>query len=437
MAQRQVLWLFGLLLLAATQSAAAVVVNGVRASSSTGSNSTRIVLDMDTRQPSHTLFQLKHPDRVVIDIDGAQMSAAAPALPNSVGVLRSVRTARHAKDDDRLRIVLDLERGVQVRSYFVGPSDTARERLVIDLGAQDRQSTIKRARSIKRDIVIAVDPGHGGRDPGAIGKYKTQEKDVVLAIGRLLVDRINQQSGMSAFLVRADDRLIDHFERFEKARRVDADLFVSIHADAVQDRRARGSSVYALTMKDATDKAAARLAASQNASLVGGVELDDKEPDLRTLLVDLSMRATINASLDVGAFVLKELGKINKLHRSQVQQAGFRVLRAPDVPSILVETAYISNPDEERKLGNPAHQRKLANAVFTGIRQYFSANPPVDSVFANAQTAPPRTHTIRSGDTLSQIADRYRVSLASLRQENQLNSDRIRIGQVLRIPAGG
>ena len=419
--------------------AAATVVEGVRAWAE--ADHTRIVLDLDG-PVRHNLFTLRDPSRVVIDLAGGRFGESSPRLPAQVGVVRNVRAAE--RPDGSLRIVLDLDKAVQAKSFFAGPGGGTAERLVIDLGERARQRTVKRApaQAQSRDIVIAVDPGHGGRDPGAIGKRKTREKDVVMAIGRKLVDKINAEPGMSAFLVRKRDVKIDHRERMERARRANADLFVSIHADAVEDRRARGSSVYALSLKGASDEAARRLAARENASLIGGVTLRDKEPVLASVLMDLSQTATINASIDVGEAVLKRMGGVNRLHRNTVQQAGFLVLKSPDVPSILVETAYISNPDEERKLTSASHQHRLADAIFAGIRDYYLVNPPVDTLFAQRAARQREadaavTYTIAAGDTLSEIAERHRVSLRALRRENKLRGDRIRVGQVLRIPAGG
>lgn len=414
---------------------AGVVVEGVRAWAE--KDSTRIVFDLNTNA-THNLFTLRQPNRVVVDITNGQLGNLEQALPSNIGVVKNIRIAQRGARD--LRIVLDLDSAVQARSFYAGPAGGSAQRLVIDLGARARSSTVKRIESTERDIVIAVDPGHGGRDPGAIGKHKTREKDVVLAIGRQLVAKLNSEQGFSAFLVRDADVLIDHRERLESARKANADLFVSIHADAVDDRRARGSSVYALSVKGASDEASRRLAAKQNASLIGGVSLPDADPVLASVLMDLSQNATINSSLDIGDYILGELGKVNKLHRRTVQQAGFIVLKSPDVPSILVETAYISNPDEERKLASSAHQKKLANAIYTGIKQYFYDNAPVDTLVARRAVTPQRqarTYTIGPGDTLSEIADRHRVSLSQLRRENRLSNDRIRVGQIIRIPAGG
>lgn len=421
------------------QASASTVVEGVRAWAE--ADHTRIVLDLDG-PVRHNLFTLRNPSRVVIDLAKGRFDAGATNLPANVGVVRNVRAAE--QPDGSLRIVLDLDKAVQAKSFFAGPGAGTAERLVIDLGERAGPSPVKRAstQSKGRDIVIAVDPGHGGVDPGAVGKNKTREKDVVMAISRKLVDKINAEPGLSAFLVRKRDLKIDHWERMERARRANADLFVSVHADAVEDRRAYGSSVYALSLKGASDEAARRLANRENAALIGDVQLRDKEPVLASVLMDLSQNATINASIDIGEAVLKRMGRVNRLHRRTVQQAGFIVLKSPDVPSILVETAYISNPDEERRLNDSAHQHRVADAVYQGIRDYYLVNPPVDSLFAQRASqgqivAGPVTYTIAAGDTLSEIAERHRVSLRALRSENRIRGDRIRVGQVLRIPTGG
>ena len=243
---------------------------------------------------------------------------------------------------------------------------------------------------------------------------------------------------MRAVLIRDRDVFVDHRERMAIARRHNADLFISVHADAVNDRRARGASVYALSLKGASDEAARQLAERENASVrIGGVTLDDKDEVLAQVLIDLSQNASLSASLDVGDDVIRELAQIGRVHRRTVQQAGFIVLKSPDMPSILVETAYISNPDEERKLRSGDHQQKLAAAILRGIRKYFHENPPPDTQIAlSARRAPsvPVSHVIARGDTLSEIAERYNVSLADIRRANQLRNDRIRVGQKLRIP---
>jgi N-acetylmuramoyl-L-alanine amidase len=417
---------------------ASVTVEGIRVSAQDAS--TRVVLDLDATA-EHNVFTLRQPNRVVIDLRNGRLDDTVTALPENIGFVRSVRVGKRGERD--LRIVIDLSQAVQASSFFAGPVANRGDRLVIDLGERRAPTAVKRApadESQARDLVVVVDPGHGGRDPGAIGSRKTREKDVVLAISRKLVNRLNAEPGMRAFLTRDKDVLVPHRERMEQARRAGADLFISVHADAVEDPRARGSSVYALSLKGASDEAAKRLAERENAHLIGGVSLDT-EPVLASVLMDLSQNASIGASIEVGDHVIAELGRIGRLHRNTVQTAGFMVLKSPDVPSILVETAYISNPQEERNLASPAHQDKLANAIFLGVRSYFYSNPPADTVVARLvrerAEAEPRTYRIARGDTLSAIAERYRVSLRELRSQNRLGSDKIRVGQVITIPSGG
>lgn len=288
--------------------------------------------------------------------------------------------------------------------------------------------------------MIAIDPGHGGHDPGAVGRNRTREKDVALAISKELYKRINAEPGMRAVLVRDRDVYIDHRDRTAIAKRNNADLFLSVHADAVDDRRAAGASVYALSLKGASDEAAMQLALRENAAVsvsVGGVSLDGKDERLAKVLMDLSQNASLSTSLEIGDKVIGEMGKVAKLHRRKVQQAGLLVLKSPDMPSILVETAFISNPAEEKKLRDKGHQGRLANAILAGLRNYYYTNPPQDTKIAmELRRTPTRQvrHVIARGDTISEIAERYNVSAAAIRRANRLSTDNIRIGQTLNIP---
>lgn len=343
--------LTGLLLLGAAAWADTTVEN-VRIWAE--SDKTRVVLDL-SRSVEHSIFTLRNPHRVVIDLKDSRLSAALTDMPAGTGAVRAIRSGLRA--DGQLRVVIDLNQDVRSRTFTAGPNGQYGDRLVIDLQRANSLSTVKRASEEYqpgRDIVIAIDPGHGGHDPGAIGKQRTREKDVALAISRELARRINAEPGMRAILVRNGDVYIDHRARTAIARRNRADLFVSIHADAVDDRRASGASVYALSLKGASDEAAKQLAERENAS-VGGVSLDDKDDVLASVLIDLSQNASLSASLDVGDKVIGEMSKVAKMHRRTVQQAGFLVLKSPDMPSILVEAAFISNPDEERRLRDPAY----------------------------------------------------------------------------------
>ncbi|MEO0996760.1 MAG: N-acetylmuramoyl-L-alanine amidase [Pseudomonadota bacterium] len=433
--------LAALSLCSATALAAPAEVHNIRLWSE-GAH-TRVVLDLSERV-AYNLFPLRNPDRLVIDIADGRLDKSLATLPDGTGVVAGVRAATRGNDD--LRIVLDLSTVARPRTSFAGPLKSVGERLVIDLvdpGVPQARRSASVADLPARDIVVAIDPGHGGRDPGAMGRGKTREKDVVLAIAKRLARRIDAEPGMQAYLTRREDRLVAHRERMESARRKNADLFISIHADAFTDARAHGSSVYALSLTGASNEAARRLAESQNAALIGGVTLSDKDAVLASVLMDLSQNAAISAGIQAGSAVLKELGRVGRVHKRKVQQANFAVLRSPDVPSILVETAFISNPDEERRLRDAAHQERLATAVFNGVRNYFRSNPPPDTLYARrgSDTAPaapaePIRHVIVRGDTLSEIAERYNVRMSTLRSVNKLRDDRVRVGQVLTIPIG-
>lgn len=399
---------------------------------------TRVVLDL-SKTTRHTIITLRGPDRLVIDLTDSRLAESIRDMPSGAGAVKRIRSGVSA--DGKLRVVLDLSSAVRSRSFTTGPNSKYGDRLVIDLHKSGNLQTVKRASenfTKGRDIVIAVDPGHGGHDPGAIGRAKTREKDVALAIGRELARRINAEPGMKAIMVRDGDYYVDHRKRMEIARRNKADLFISVHADAVHDRRARGASVYALSTKGASDEEARLLAERENASVqIGGVALNDKDAVLAEVLLDLSQNAALSASLDVGNKVAAELGRIGRMHRKTVQTAGLLVLKSPDMPSILVETAFISNPEEEKRLRDKAHQGRIANSVLAGVRNYFYTNPPPDTRIAmEVRKSPTRQvrHVIARGDTISEIAQRYNVSATSIRAANKLSNDNIRIGQTLSIP---
>ena len=428
-----------LLLLLAPAAFAGPSVENVRIWSE--NNKTRVVLDL-SHSVQHNIFTLRGPDRLVIDLKDSRLAKSLTAMPQGAGAVRSIRSAVRA--DGQLRVVLDLNTAVRSRTFTAGPNATYGDRLVIDLEKEGALSTVKRASEgyrPGRDIVIAVDAGHGGHDPGAVGQKRTREKDVALQLSRELASRINAEPGMKAVMIRNSDIYVDHRKRTSIARRQKADLFVSIHADAVNDRRAKGASVYALSLKGASDEAARQLARRENAS-VGGVSLDDKDDVLASVLLDLSQSAALSASLDVGNKVAAEMGKVAKMHRTSVQQAGLLVLKSPDLPSILVETAFISNPSEEKKLREKGYQGRLSNAILAGIRNYYYTNPPPDTQIAmDLRREPARQvrHVVTRGDTVSEIAERYNVSKAVIRRANKLSNDKIRIGQTLSIPifAGG
>jgi len=347
-------------------------LTGIRVSQSSEKH-TRIVFDM-TGEFEHRLFTLADPHRVVIDLGNTRKSQAIAISSRTTQLMSGIRSA--SKGDDRLRVVIDLHGKARPRSFELKPDGISGHRLVIDLHATNLSPTpIKTSQQQrnkrKKQFVIAIDPGHGGRDPGAIGRKGTREKDVALSVSKKLKTLINRNSSYRAVLTRDGDRYMALRNRVKKAREAKADIFVSLHADSFHSPTVKGASVYALSLRGASSEAARWIAKKENASdLIGGISLDDKDDLIASVLLDLSQTATIQDSLDLGSDVLQQMGKVSKLNNRQVQQAGFAVLKAPDMPSILIETAFLSNPAEERKLRDPKYQRKLANAVFSGIRNH-------------------------------------------------------------------
>jgi N-acetylmuramoyl-L-alanine amidase len=397
----------------------------------------RLVFDTSSAV-KHTLFRLKKPDRLVIDIKRARLVGKLPPVDAGNPVIRRLRTG--VREGGDLRVVLDLKTPIKPKSFVLKPNRKYGHRLVVDLynstaatvASEKQQPTKQVAEASPRDVIIAIDAGHGGEDPGAMGRSGTYEKTVVLGIARKLAALVEKEPGMRPVLIRDGDYYLGLRKRMEKAREKRADVFISIHADAFRDPRVSGSSVYTLSQRGASSEAARWLAEQENsADLVGGVKLEDKDELLASVLLDLSQTATLQASHQLAKKVFRRLKKIGKTHKRKVQQAGFVVLKSPDIPSILVETAYISNPKEERKLKNQRHQQKIAKAIIGGIRDYFRYHAPPGTILAKLA---PREYTITRGDTLGQIARRYEVSLRSLRNANGLSGDRIRVGQVLRIP---
>lgn len=403
----------------------------------TAPDHTRLVFGLSS-PVVHKVFSLDNPSRLVVDLNNAKFDAVVPAFTTNHKVVNQIRQASRNKND--LRVVIDLKTAVKAKSFVLKPNDNYGHRLVVDLYPK-QNAVAKPPAVVKKSVssaqhnkwVVAIDAGHGGEDPGAQGHRGTREKEVVLAIAKKLATLVNQQPNMQAYLVRSGDYYIGLRERMEKARKAKADLFVSIHADAFKDQRARGSSVYVLSTRGASSEAARWLAKSENAAdLVGGVSLDDKDGMLASVLLDLSQNHTEDASAKVASEVLKNLKGVGHVHKKQVQRAGFMVLKSPDIPSILVETAFISNKDEEAKLRSPRHQMKMANAIMKGVKTYFAHQRlPSEPTIRMAAA----TYKIQRGDTLSGIAQRHRVSLSSLKKANDMRSSKIKVGQVIQIPS--
>lgn len=430
-----------MLLLAMPLQAAQVQVKGVRIWAAP--DNTRVVFDL-AAPVQHEILQLDNPERLVIDMKQARLDREPAQPAGDDNYLEGLRSASRNGDD--LRVVFDLKKSVTSKAFLLQPNERYGHRLVIDIFPPDgdkaigspqspSKSVAERAGSL-RDVIVAIDAGHGGEDPGAIGSHGTQEKEVVMQIARKLADKVNRRSGMRAILTRDGDYFLPLRRRIEIAREHQADLFISLHADAFRDRRVHGSSVYVLSKRGASSEAARWLAEQENASdLIGGVSLEDKDDVLKSVLLDLSQTGTLEVSIDVAERLINGLSRTGKVHRRDVQSAGFLVLKAPDIPSVLVETAFISNPEEERKLRDKAHQERLTNALLDGLQGYFDVHAPEGTLLAARDRM--KKHIISRGDTLSTIAQQYRVSQDRIKQSNGLKTDKIKVGQVLIIPPGG
>ncbi len=428
-------------------------------------DNTRLVFDL-SGPVQHSVFTLSAPSRLVIDVNGAHLTTRLDQLNFANTPITGIRAAQRTPDD--LRVVIDLSAVVNPKSFTLAPNQQYGNRLVVDLYDQEAtpspsvpatavpdtpqlpvtpaQPSVKlpRVPGGKRDIVVAVDAGHGGEDPGAIGAKGQHEKDITLAIAKALQQQINQEKGFRAELVRTGDYFIPLRKRTEIARKKGADLFVSIHADAAPRPSAFGASVFALSDRGATSETARWLADNENRSdLIGGVgsvSLDDKDRMLAGVLLDLSMTASLASSLNVGQKVLTHIGRATPLHKRRVEQAAFMVLKSPDIPSILVETGFISNPNEALKLTSTSHQQTLARSIASGVRQFFQQNPPPGTYLAALRDqgrlpTGPRQHVVAPGESLASIAQRYQVSPAALRGANGLKSDTVKVGQALSVPA--
>ncbi|AJO76252.1 N-acetylmuramoyl-L-alanine amidase [Pseudomonas sp. MRSN 12121] len=460
---RALVTVVGLLLTAlAVDALAATQVRSVRLWRAP--DNTRLVFDL-SGPVQHSVFTLTAPDRLVIDINGATLGGPLNVATANTPIT-AMRSAQRTPTD--LRVVIDLKKAVTPKSFTLTPNAQYGNRLVVDLFDNPADAApppppapnvatvpavpvtpskpeikLPPAPAGKRDIVVVIDAGHGGEDPGASGSRGQHEKDVVLSIARELQRQVNGLKGFRAELTRTGDYFIPLRGRTEIARKKGADLFVSIHADAAPSTAAFGASVFALSDRGATSETARWLADSENRSdLIGGagnVSLDDKDRMLAGVLLDLSMTASLTSSLNVGQKVLSNIGRVTPLHKQRVEQAGFMVLKSPDIPSILVETGFISNANEASKLATASHQQALARSISSGVRQFFQQNPPPGTYIAWLRDSGkiaqgPRDHRVSPGETLAMIAVRYQVSAATLRSANKLSSDELKVGQTLTIP---
>ncbi len=418
---------------------------------------TRVVFDLD-RQVKYSVFALENPHRVVIDLTGVVMRTELSQLDFKDSPVTGMRSGKRADAD--LRIVLDLANGVNPSSFMLAANGELKDRLVVDLydagvvpAVPDLAMEERPEEALQRDIIVAIDAGHGGEDPGALGYDKRiREKDVALAIARAIFDRLEAVPGYRPVLVRDGDYSVQLQRRPQIARQNRADIFLSIHADSFSTTRAEGVTVYALSERIAEDENVRRVAEKENsADLLGGVagdtSLRDIEDDLARTLLDLSMAWSIEQSVTAGSYILNSLSSVATLRRDKTQQGNLWVLRSPDIPSLLIETGYLSNPDEAKQLNTAAYQRRLADGIVQGVMRYFYDRPPEDTLVAwqKANNIAPTlagsnlagSHVVVRGDSLSMIAQRYGVTTSALREANNLRGDVVQLGQELTIPGAG
>ena len=363
---------------------------------------TKLRLVFDLSGPvQYKTFTLSAPERIIIDVSGAHLEGDFSQLALENTPIKSIRSGHFGASDTR--IVLDLTSPVQLNSFLLGPEGSQGNRLVLDLGhdalarapvqlaavaplVKEPQAPLAARDRSKRDIMVVVDAGHGGKDPGAVGSRGEREKDVVLSIAQLLAKRLKREKGFDVRLVRNDDFFVPLRKRVDIARKYNADMFISVHADAAPRLTASGASVFALSENGATSATARFMAQRENgADLIGAtslLNLKDKDPMLAGVILDMSMNATIAASLELGHTVLGSLEGVTTLHQKRVEQAGFAVLKSPDVPSILVETGFISNSRDSQRLVTARHQQAVADGLFDGMKRYFERNPPAGSYVA-------------------------------------------------------
>lgn len=414
----------------------AVEINNIRSWSSP--DSVRYVWDVDS-QVNYNAFILQNPLRLVVDIEKSFINKNP-----SIATYDWFNSIRISQDQNRIRFVFDLKFHI---NYQIFNLTEGNNRIVLDIQKDtpetkaniDNNNIAKSSTSSQlRDIVIVIDPGHGGRDPGAVGPNGTREKDIVLQISKELADIINKKDGFKAVLTRNTDVFIELRDRTLIARRSKADFFISIHADGWKTPTARGASVWVLSERGASSEMGRWLARRENsAHLLGGdsgLDLSDKDNVLANVLLDMSMTASRNNAQEIANDIHRNISVFARMHKPHVENAAFAVLRSPDIPSILVETGFITNPNEEKQLKTKEYQRRIANAIAQGAFDYFTRNPPENTFVRNNinnQTNIVDRHRVRAGETLSQIANRYNISVSSIKRINNLNNDNIKVNQEL------
>ncbi len=408
---------------------------------------TRLVFDL-SEQLEHQVFSLEDPHRLVIDLSDATLFADFSDLDLSQTPISNIRSATRNEHDTR--VVLDLNAAVEARSFLLAENNQYGDRLVIDLydsnPVGDREPVVTASADDiangRRDIVVAISAGHGGDDPGAIGVDRIQEKRVVLAIARQIESILEQMPGYRPVMIRDGDYYVNLRGRTNIAHQNNADFFIAIHADAFTSASARGATVYALSQRGATSEQARRMAEKENgADLIGGVgsvSLADKDEVLASVLLDLSMTASIASSLEAGDKIISALGNVTRMRRTNVEQAAFVVLKQADIPSLLIEAGYVTNPTDAHNLNSSSFQRQFATAMVSGITSYFYESPPRGTLISwhKNNGGGPGTYTVNRGDSLSEIAERFNVSLAALRATNNISGSVIHVGQELIIPNG-
>ncbi len=396
---------------------------------------TRIVFDVK-KKPDYKYFTLSNPERLVIDFTNTKN---AVSLKNLAAKDPRVKRFRSSTSKGKTRLVLELNQSYQLTVFPLAPAGQYGNRLVIDL--YDKTKSVKSSVKIKKqadDIIIGVVAGHGGEDPGSIGGKGTYEKHVTLAIAKKLQKLIDKEKGMRAVMIRTGDYYVNLNRRTSLAREKNVDFLVSIHADAFHTPEPSGGSVWVVTKRRAESELAKWLVNREKKSELlgggGGVIKNTSDSHLALTLADMSKEHSLEVSFGVANKVIKEMKKITKMHKKTPQNGNFAVLKSSDIPSILVETGFISNHREEKNLTWPKHQQRLANAIHTGIKEYFLAYPLNGSYFASIGY---KKHKVRSGESLSVLAKRYNISMTKLKAINNLKSNSLRIGQTLKIPRTG
>ena len=413
----------------------AATLNGIRIHENP--EATRVVLDLSGKA-AYKYFRLEEPYRAVFDLKGTTASTklAMPLAESSSKLLKLIRSGKRDKD---LRIVLETKQKTKVRSFSLQPIPPHTDRIVIDLYPDKplKKKVVKERKKVaRRDIVVAIDAGHGGEDPGALGPRGIQEKKVVLQISKKLRAEIEKKKGFKGLLVRKGDYYMAHRKRTEFARENGADLFVSIHADAFTSSKVSGASIYTLSGGGAESEMGRFLANRANESDLfsgaGTISIKGRADDVAKTIVDMIMDGKTLFSVKAGNAVLSRLQQATKLHKKQVEKAGFLVLKTSDIPSILVETGFISNPREARRLSQKDHQNRLSKAIAAGIWDFFYENPPPGTLVASLSNEV--TYRVQRGDTLSGIAQEFGVSSKAIKERNVLRTSKIKIGQTLIIP---